>query len=182
MLLRRVSNSSPTPCAPEGGDCNLTAGPSQHKMNRSQGEPLVKTLILSTAILIAASLVAWSADSAAVTYLSHDKVAAALAKGGPLVTASDLLVQGSHRTGPGHVEVHDKETDVFYVTDGAATLITGGTMLGGKTKTRGQWGARQSRAARCLNVQRRRDRDSCGGPSLVQRSPAVDHVFRGESR
>lgn len=99
----------------------------------------MKTLIVSTAILIAASLVAWSADSAAVTYLSHDKVAAALAKGGPLVTASDLLVQGSHRTGPGHVEVHDKETDVFYVTDGAATLITGGTMLGGKTTKPGQW-------------------------------------------
>ena len=29
----------------------------------------------------------------------------------------------------GQVEVHDKETDVIYVTDGTATLVTGGTMV-----------------------------------------------------
>jgi hypothetical protein len=99
----------------------------------------MKLLFASTAILIATVLVAWSAGSSTVTFVGHDKVAASLAKGGPLIKASDLLVQGSHRTGPGHVEVHDKETDVLYVTDGAATFITGGTMVGGKTTTPGQW-------------------------------------------
>ncbi len=98
----------------------------------------MKLLFASTAILIAAVVVAWSAGSSAATFVGHDKVAAALAKGGPLVTASDLLVQGSHRTGPGHVELHEKETDVFYVTEGAATFITGGTMVGGKKTTPGQ--------------------------------------------
>ena len=98
----------------------------------------MKVLFASTAILIATIVVAWSAGSSTVTYVSHDKVAAALAKGGSLVTAPDLLVSGSHRTGPGQVELHEKETDVLYVIDGAATFVTGGTMVGGKTNKPGQ--------------------------------------------
>ena len=86
-----------------------------------------------TILLFAAA--AWSAET---TYVGHDKVAGALAKGGPLVTANDLLVSGSHRTGPGQVEVHDKETDVFYVTEGEATFVTGGKMIGGKATKAGQ--------------------------------------------
>ena len=67
-----------------------------------------------------------------VTYVDHDKVAAALAKGGALVTAANLTVSGNHRMVPGQVEVHDLETDILYVTDGEATIVTGGTMIGGK--------------------------------------------------
>jgi mannose-6-phosphate isomerase-like protein (cupin superfamily) len=74
-----------------------------------------------------------------VTYLNHEKVAAALAKGGTLVSASDLLVMGAHRAEGGQVELHDKETDVFYVVDGEATFLTGGKMLGGKVTAPGQW-------------------------------------------
>lgn len=73
-----------------------------------------------------------------VTYVPADRVAAALAKGGSLVTASDLLVSGSHREKGGQAEIHDKETDVFYVYDGAATFVTGGTMVGGKSTKPGQ--------------------------------------------
>ena len=71
--------------------------------------------------------------AAEATFVDHDKVAAALKKGGSLVTASDLLVSGSHRDKAGQVEVHDKETDVIYVIEGSATFMTGGTMIGGKT-------------------------------------------------
>ena len=74
----------------------------------------------------------------AVSYLDHDKVAAALAKGGSLVTAANLTVSGNHRMVPGQVEVHDLETDVFYVTEGDATIVTGGTMVGGKQTAPGQ--------------------------------------------
>ena len=72
-------------------------------------------------------------------FLDHATVAAAFAKGGPLVTAPDLIVQGSHRDVAGQVEVHDKETDVFYIVDGAATLVTGGKMVGGQVSRPGQW-------------------------------------------
>ena len=67
-----------------------------------------------------------------VVFVDHDKVAAALAKGGGLVTASDVLVSGSHRDKPGQVEVHDKEMDVIYVTDGTATFVSGGKIVGAK--------------------------------------------------
>ena len=94
-------------------------------------------LLFLASALTAAGLVA--AEAPKVSYIGHDKVSESLARGGNLVTASDLTVLGSHRTGPGQVEVHDKETDIFYVTEGAATLVTGGTMIGGKVSRPGQW-------------------------------------------
>jgi mannose-6-phosphate isomerase-like protein (cupin superfamily) len=95
--------------------------------------------ILPFTLLFAASLVfAWDAGKPEVVFVGHDKVTAALAKSGPLVAAPDLLVSGSHRTGAGQVEVHDKETDVLYVVDGEATFVTGGTMMGGKVNKPGQ--------------------------------------------
>jgi len=90
----------------------------------------MKNLAL-VAIVFATALGLTAADNA-VTYVDHDKVAAALKKGGPLVIAKDLLVSGSHRDKAGQVEVHDKETDVIYVIEGSATFVTGGTMVGGK--------------------------------------------------
>jgi len=87
----------------------------------------MKLALLITTLLISAVLLAVPADST-VTYADHEKVA----KGGTLVTAPDLSVSVNRRTGPGQVEVHDKETDTFYVLDGEATIVTGGTMVGGK--------------------------------------------------
>jgi quercetin dioxygenase-like cupin family protein len=95
-------------------------------------------LTLAIAALLAVAVMLTAAGSSEAVYVGHDKVAAALAKSGPLVDRSDLTVSGSHRTGPGHVEVHDKETDVFYVTAGEATFVTGGTMVGGKVTKPGQ--------------------------------------------
>ena len=81
-----------------------------------------------TALLVSTVLLSAAAPSATVTYIGHDKVA----KGGTLLSAPDLTVMIIHRASPGEVEVHDKETDTFYILDGAATLVTGGTMNGGK--------------------------------------------------
>jgi quercetin dioxygenase-like cupin family protein len=78
------------------------------------------------------------ADTPGVNYVSHDKVAAALAKGGPLVQTAEFTVSGSHRDKGGQVEAHDKETDILYIIEGAATFVTGGTMVGGKTTRPGQ--------------------------------------------
>jgi quercetin dioxygenase-like cupin family protein len=96
-------------------------------------------LTLTLIALLTATLILTGADGPSrVTYVDHDKVAAALAKGGVLITQSDLTVRGSHRDVPGEVEVHDKETDVIYVTDGEATFVTGGKMTGGKDNGPGQ--------------------------------------------
>ncbi len=81
------------------------------------------TLLFATAVLLVAA-----AGDAKVTFIAHDKVA----KGGTLVTAPDLIVMVVSRDRPGEVEIHEKETDTFHVLDGSATLVTGGTMTGGK--------------------------------------------------
>jgi mannose-6-phosphate isomerase-like protein (cupin superfamily) len=98
----------------------------------------MKYFLVFTLSLAGAFLLAGADPAAPVTYIGHDKVADALAKGGSLVTAKDLTVSGSHRTGAGQVEVHEKETDVLYITDGTATFVTGGTMVGGKVSKPGQ--------------------------------------------
>jgi quercetin dioxygenase-like cupin family protein len=77
--------------------------------------------------------------SPGVIHIEPAKLAEALAKGGSLVTRTDLLVNGAHREAGGQVEVHDKETDVLYILDGEATFVYGGQMVGGKVSRPGQW-------------------------------------------
>jgi len=99
-------------------------------------------LLFKLAPVVAAALLAGAAESpTSVSFADHNKVSAALAKGGPLVTREDLhlLVSGSHRDKNGSVEVHDRETDVIYIVSGEATFVTGGKMLNGKSTKAGQW-------------------------------------------
>ena len=100
----------------------------------------LKLLLGIAVVLITSVLTAGTPEgSPEVTYVGHEKVEAALAKGGSIVNAKDLLVLGSHRTEAGNAELHDKETDVFYIVDGDATFITGGKMLGRRSSKPGQW-------------------------------------------
>jgi mannose-6-phosphate isomerase-like protein (cupin superfamily) len=98
----------------------------------------MKLLLALTTLSTIAVLLTAANGLSGVTYVDHEKVAAALSKGGPLVSEPDLLVSGSHRDRAGQVEVHDIETDVIYVVDGRATFVTGGTMVGGKMTSPGQ--------------------------------------------
>jgi quercetin dioxygenase-like cupin family protein len=98
----------------------------------------MKIFLTLTALLTVALLLATADPTAGVTYVGHEKVAAALSKGGPLVSAPDLLVSGSYRDKAGQVELHEKETDVIYVVEGMATFVTGGKMVGGKVTKPGQ--------------------------------------------
>lgn len=87
-------------------------------------------LVLAT---FAASAVLMAADggtTSSVNYVPADKVATALAKGGTLIDTPNFMVQGSHRDKAGNAELHVKETDTFYVVDGEATFVTGGTIIG----------------------------------------------------
>ena len=86
--------------------------------------------LIALLTLTAAFLAIAVGGAAGVTYVDHDKVAAAISKGGSLVTAPDLTVTGSHRDKPGQVEVHDQETDVIYMIEGDAIFVTGGRAVG----------------------------------------------------
>jgi mannose-6-phosphate isomerase-like protein (cupin superfamily) len=99
----------------------------------------MKIVLALTTLLTAAAVFLIGADAPKVTYIAKDKVAEALAKGTVMVSQPDLTTQGGHRVMAGQVEVHEKETDIFYVTDGEATIVTGGAMVGGKMTKPGQW-------------------------------------------
>ena len=72
-------------------------------------------------------------SSPAVTYLPAKQVSQAFVKGMPLVRGMNYKVDASHRDEPGVVEVHTRDTDIIYMLEGAATLITGGTLVDAKT-------------------------------------------------
>ena len=78
------------------------------------------------------------ASPASTLVFDHDKVAAAFAKGMPLLEVPGYKVHASRRDAPGEVEVHLWETDLIYVLDGEATLVTGGTMVGPRETEPGQ--------------------------------------------
>ena len=99
----------------------------------------MKLWLMAASLFTIGVLASAQIDSSGVVHVDPAKVAAALAKGGSLVTRPDLLVSGGHREAAGQVEVHDKETDVLYILDGEATFVFGGKMVGGKTTQPGQW-------------------------------------------
>src|SRR3979409_757865 len=77
---------------------------------RDRIHPVKLTAALS--FLIACALLTAADAPTAATFIAHDKVAGALANGGPMLTASDLIVQGGHPEKGGQVEVHENATDV----------------------------------------------------------------------
>ncbi len=72
-----------------------------------------------------------------VTYIESPKVTAAFAKGAVLVgeeeqmmhAARNYMVHASHRDKAGIAEIHELDTDIVYVLEGTATLVTGGTAV-----------------------------------------------------
>ena len=92
----------------------------------------MKRLLLVTACVFTMATAAGAQEPAPATYVDKDKVAEAFAKGGRLSAGPDYQASVLRRTGPGQVEVHVKETDIFYIVEGEATFVTGGTMIGGK--------------------------------------------------
>jgi quercetin dioxygenase-like cupin family protein len=93
----------------------------------------VKRILLASVLLLSGTLLR-AAEGSKVTFIGHDQVA----RGGTLIAAPNLSILMAHRDKPGMVEVHDKETDTLYVLAGTATIVTGGTMIGGKAIEPGQ--------------------------------------------
>jgi glc operon protein GlcG len=92
--------------------------------------------IAKAGVAVAQPIIAGAAGN--VTYLNHAEVAAAFAKGRPLIEVPEYKVHASRRSADGQVEVHEHETDVVYVLDGTATLVTGGEPIDAKTVSPGE--------------------------------------------
>src|SRR5262245_36900835 len=71
-----------------------------------------------------------SSSPSAVTYIDGARTRAAFDKGQPLIETEAYKVHASRRTSPGMAEIHTRDTDIIYVLEGTATLITGGEAIG----------------------------------------------------
>jgi glc operon protein GlcG len=67
-----------------------------------------------------------------VTQLDAERMRAAFAKGAPLLENDLYKVHASRRDAAGQAEVHLRDTDVIYVLEGTARLVTGGRVVDGK--------------------------------------------------
>ena len=99
-------------------------------------KPLLTLFVL--ALGLGSSGFAADSSPGEVVQIDHQKLAAALAKGGPLLAAGNYKIQAGHREGPGQVEIHTADTDIFYVLEGGATLITGGSAVDAKEVSPGE--------------------------------------------
>jgi glc operon protein GlcG len=70
-----------------------------------------------------------TARAATVTHIPAARVAAAFRADANLVTEPGFRVNASRRDGPGEAEVHRDDTDIFYVQQGTAELVTGGELI-----------------------------------------------------
>lgn len=95
-------------------------------------------LLLAVALASVSRLLAADAPPTDVVVLDHAKVDAAFAKGMPLLVNSSYKIQAGRRVTGGNVEVHAHDTDIFYVTEGEATIVTGGTAVEAKTTGTGE--------------------------------------------
>jgi glc operon protein GlcG len=77
----------------------------------------------------AATFTEGAGDSAEVAYFGADDVRARFETGGLLLNAGPYKVDAGRRERAGEVELHAWETDIMYVLDGVATVVTGGEMV-----------------------------------------------------
>lgn len=105
----------------------------------------MKSTLLFTPCVLGLLFVGRGAEetSGAVVHIGHETVAAAFAKGGPLLTTNQFKIQAGRREAAGEVEMHERDTDIFHILEGTATLVTGGSMLGTRTVSSGEVRAKE---------------------------------------
>ena len=126
---------------------------------------------------------AMKAPAPPVTYLPGKQVSQAFVKGMPLVRGMNYKVDASHRDEPGVVEVHTRDTDIIYMLEGAATLITGGTLVDAKTIEPEEIRGRESKGGESRVITKgRRGRHPERHTALVQGSQRSHQLLRRQSQ
>jgi hypothetical protein len=70
-----------------------------------------------------------ASTSGDVAYFPRSAVEAAFSRGAPLVENDAYKIHASRRVEPGIAEVHVLDTDLIYVREGSAVLVTGGRVV-----------------------------------------------------
>jgi len=73
-----------------------------------------------------------------VVVIDHAKIDDAFARGQTVLANSSFKVLAGRRVAPGVVEIHEHDTDIFYIVEGSATFVTGGTAVDAKPTTPGE--------------------------------------------
>lgn len=73
-----------------------------------------------------------------VTHIRRSNVEAAFAVGEPLLEGGRYKVNASRRDGPGEAEIHQNDTDIFYILEGSATFVTGGDLVNARSTAAGE--------------------------------------------
>ena len=98
----------------------------------------MKTLVLVLFAGLAGHAFAVDPAPSGVVHLDHEKVDPTWVKGGKLLQTDEFKIMTSHREGPGKVEIHSHDTDIFHVIDGTAEFVTGGTVVDLKVGNQGE--------------------------------------------
>src|SRR5258706_7156586 len=72
----------------------------------------------------------------------------------PLIPGDGYNVQTNKRTANGNIEIHEKETDIFYIMDGSATIIVGGTAVEPKQTRPQQLTAKDIQGGQSYNLKK----------------------------
>ena len=144
----------------------------------------MKSLLKAILALAVASLIGPAyagGQPQAVIHFPHEMVDATFSNGGLLLQTNNYKVMAGRRSGPGAVEIHEKDTDIFYIVDGTATFITGGKANGVTEKSPGELGAKEIVGGDdAAPGERGRDHDPQWCSALVHRDQHALPLLRGE--
>ena len=114
------------------------------KVENTSAMKSLSKAILALAAASFVGLVYAAEQPQAVIFIPHEKVDATFTMGGgSLLLTNNYKIIAGRRGGPGTVEIHEKDTDIFYIVDGTATFITGGKATDVQQKSPGEFGAKE---------------------------------------
>jgi mannose-6-phosphate isomerase-like protein (cupin superfamily) len=105
--------------------------------NDQNKEKPMKVLVAIPAILWIALVQTGSSTPSGAVYVGEDKVASCAAAA-TLFSGPEYSVICYNRAAAGGAEVHTEFTHIWYILDGDATLVTGGTVLASRSEGPGE--------------------------------------------
>jgi mannose-6-phosphate isomerase-like protein (cupin superfamily) len=72
-------------------------------------------------------------STSTITIVPNAAVSEAFKKGVGFVESGEFKINAGRRDAAGGAEVHNRDTDIFYILEGSAVLVTGGTVQDPKT-------------------------------------------------
>lgn len=100
---------------------------------------LLAALCFAAASLSVTAFAAAEPPPSEVVHLEHGKVENSFALGQVMLSNTSYKVQAGRRVTGGIAELHEHDTDIFFVHEGSATFVTGGKITNSKEATPGEF-------------------------------------------